>query len=142
MEQKEIFKLALLVRSKIDECKEEGYFNDFPNGFCAISCIWLYKFLSHQGLTQIEIRQNDNFILGYPHTWLHWNNLDIDITSDQFSKAHPKVYVKDASITYKKERLVLIDNLRSSEYLKAIQNDNKFYDGVNALFNKLNIIIE
>lgn len=97
-----IYEDCCFIRKQIENCKANGYFRDFPFGYCALSSIWLYDYLVNRGLRSIQIRQKDHFITKYPHTWVHWNNLDIDITADQFNKIIklPKVYVGNTNLLY------------------------------------------
>ncbi|MBD9352968.1 MAG: hypothetical protein EGP72_06545 [Phocaeicola plebeius] len=102
MTKTNVYKECCFIRKQIESCKANGYFLNFPSGYCALCSIWVYDYLLYKGLDSIQIRQKDNFITEYPHTWLYWNGLDIDITADQFDKIIklPKVYVGNTNLLY------------------------------------------
>lgn len=146
MTQKDLFDYCTLIRRKIEECKKEKFFQSFPNAFCALCSIWVYDFLFDKELNQIEIRQKNQFIHNYPHTWVHWKKFDIDITADQFNKIKifPPVYVGYTCNLYKNfDNCSTKKNLFLTEFiLKNAFIDNTFEKGIYSLYSKLGINID
>lgn len=145
MKQEEIYNHCISIRREIEKCTKNGYFLGFPNGFCTLCSIWVYDYLSYKGLESIQIRQKDNFITEYPHSWLHWNDIDIDITADQFNKIIklPKVYVGNTNLLYHS-----FDNITTKEQkfetefiLKNIFVDRTLEKGIEMLYNNLRLEI-
>lgn len=145
MRQKDLSDYCTSIRGKIEECRKEGFFQSFPNAFCALCSIWVYDFLSDIGLTQIEIRQKRHFIQNYPHTWLHWGKFDIDITADQFNeiKIFPPVYVGSTCNLYKGfDNCSTKNKLFPTEFiLKNALVDNTLEKGIYSLYSRLGIDI-
>lgn len=145
MTQEYIYKECCRIRKEIENCRDNGYFLDFPSGYCALCSIWVYDYLSYKGIESIQFWQKDKFVTEYPHTWLHWNDLDIDITADQFSKAIklPKVYVGNINPLYHS-----FDNTTTkgmtfeSEFIfKTIYVDRTLGEGVEMLYKNLGLDI-
>lgn len=139
-----IYNVALNLRNKIEQCQRQGYFTSFPNGYCALSSIWMYDILKeYLRLDNIKILQKDPFFRDYPHTWVHCNEFDIDITADQFGDNFPKVYVGYDNLMYRHP-----DNITSkkilfpTEFVLKQMIDPMLEDGVEMLYRNINIDIE
>lgn len=45
MKKETIYNIAWNIRKEVEQCQKRGYFTSFPNGFCALSSIWIYDIL-------------------------------------------------------------------------------------------------
>lgn len=56
MKKETIYNIAWNIRKEVEQCQKRGYFTSFPNGFCALSSIWIYDILCKKSHF-VEIRQ-------------------------------------------------------------------------------------
>ena len=92
----------------------------------------------------IEIRQKTPFYKNYPHTWVHCENFDIDITADQFKETDiPKVYVGKYNTMYHHFNETTSKKvLFPTEFILKQMYDNQLREGVETLYKNLCIDIE
>lgn len=142
MEKEAIYNIILNIRKEVERCQKNGYFKSFPNGFCALSSIWIYDILAlHRVSSNIEIRQKNLFYKNYPHTWVHCDSFDIDITADQFKgKSLLKVYVgKNNTMYHDFNKLTSKEELFPTEFILKQMCDSLLQEGVETLYKNLNI---
>lgn len=141
MRRETIYNIALNLRKEIEQCQEHGYFMSFPNGFCALSSIWIYDILSDKQSHIIEIRQKNSFFKNNPHTWVHCDGFDVDITPDQFKGSNfPKVYVGSDNIMYHHfDEITSKEILFPTEFILKQMCDNLLKEGIETLYKNLDI---
>lgn len=142
MKKEAIYNIVWTTRKEVEKCQKYGYFKSFPNGFCALSSIWIYDILmQYNASSNIKIRQKTPFYKNYPHTWVHCDNFDIDITADQFKELNfPKVYVgKYNTIYHHFDEITSKKVLFPTEFILKQISDNQLRDGVETLYKNLGI---
>ena len=146
MKKEDLYNIAWCIRNEVEKCQEHGYFEFFPNAFCALSSIWIYDMLKlhkAQG-EEIEIRQKRRFYNDFPHTWVHYNGFDIDITGDQFNDANlPKVYVgKHNKMYHQFDNITSKHVLFPTEFVTKLTYYKRLDDSVETLYKNLNIDVK
>ena len=62
MKKESIYNIAWNIRKEVEQCQKRGYFTSFPNGFCALSSIWIYDILCKKShFVEIRFRYYFNF---------------------------------------------------------------------------------
>lgn len=140
MKKETIYNIAWNIRKEVKQCQKRGYFTSFPNGFCALSSIWIYDILCRKSHF-VEIRQKTPFYRNYPHTWVHCDGFDVDITSDQFKGNNfPKVYVgNDNAMYHHFDEVSSKEILFPTEFILKQMCDNLLKEGVETLYTNLDI---